>query len=229
MPAAKRGRERPRRGPGTARRPGPLSRLKNWVEVWFGQHVVPGHECRFDRVGAAAGRRRQQAALGAEEVHVEFRTAASAAGLRRRPSSWPVCGSAWTVPVELDVGREAVGGEDQAVAVRPAAGRRGRSRRGSAPGSAALVDRRASRSSSTPGSALRLGCRSGASRSVQATLPSAALGLIEKPSGRVTVAALISRGRRRRSGSRLRHPEVDVEARGGVGLARRRLAPRGSG
>ncbi len=41
---------------------------------------------------------------------------------------------------------------------------------------------------------LRAGCRSWLLRSEQEVLPSAAFGLIVKPSGRVTVVALISDG-----------------------------------
>ena len=53
-----------------------------------------------------------------------------------------------------------------------------------------------------------------ASASEQEVLPSAALGLIEKPFGRVTVVARSLRGRGRGRALVLGNPEVDVEARG---------------
>ena len=53
-----------------------------------------------------------------------------------------------------------------------------------------------------------------ASASVQAVLPSAALGLIEKPSGRVTVAARSSEGEGTVGLSCWGTLEIDVDARG---------------
>ena len=72
--------------------PGPESIVMKLVDVWVGEGGVPRHEFALDRVGAAVARRREQPALGAEEVQVEFLQRATAAGLRRRPISWPVCG-----------------------------------------------------------------------------------------------------------------------------------------
>ena len=57
--------------------------------------------------------------------------------------------------------------------------------------------------------------------SVQAVCPSAASGLIVKPSGRVTVAALISEGEAARA-EELGSAQLDVEARGRVGFGRGR-------
>ena len=62
-----------------------------------------------------------------------------------------------------------------------------------------------------------------ASASVQAVLPSAALGLIEKPSGRVTVAARISEGEGDGGARLLGDAEVDFEPRGRVGRGGGRL------
>ena len=62
-----------------------------------------------------------------------------------------------------------------------------------------------------------------ASASEQEVLPSAALGLIEKPSGRVTVIARISEGDGVDGALLLGNTEVDGETRGRVGLRRRRL------
>ena len=124
-------------------------------------------------------------------------------------------------PGELHVGGEAVGDEEDPVAV---AGQRLTEvdEAGSGPGSAELsISRLPTLANSGQSAASRvpkLACAS-----VQATLPSAAFGLIEKPGGRVTVAAaqLARRGDRR--AQRLGNGEFDVDARGGVGLVGGRL------
>ena len=58
---------------------------------------------------------------------------------------------------------------------------------------------------------------------MQAVLPSAALGLIEKPGGRVTVARAQLGRRGYRRALLLGDGQVDVDPRGGVGLGRGRL------
>ena len=135
---------------------------------------------------------------------------------------WPVPGSAWTEPGELDVGAEAVRREDQAVGVRPAAVRRGRSRRGSGPAVPSCRSR-ASRLSSLPGRTRGRGCRSRSRRPAQSVLPSAALGLIEKPGREGHLGALDLRRRRGERIGYLRDLEVDVETGGRVAFGRRRL------
>ena len=95
-------------------------------------------------------------------------------------------------PRQLDVGAEAVGGEDQPVAIArlrvaevDAAGDRRRQRRAVRRTVPTFENSGQWASSSVP---------IADSSSLQEILPSAAFGLIEKPSGRVTVVALISDG-----------------------------------
>ena len=95
---------------------GPESRVKNWVEVCSGRGRVPGGEGAGDRVGAALGRGGEEAAFGAEEVQVEVgeRGLGQVLGRRRRAGRSAGRGDG---AGELDVGAEAVGGEEEAVAV----------------------------------------------------------------------------------------------------------------
>ena len=98
-------------------RPGRWSRVKNWVEVWFGSSSSPGDEFGVDGEGAAVGRSRQQAAFGAEEVQVEFREGRLRQVLEADRRGGRCSGSAMDAAGELHVGGEAVGGDDQPVAV----------------------------------------------------------------------------------------------------------------
>ena len=107
--------------------------------------------------------------------------------------SWPVSGSGVTVPGQLDVGGEAVGDEEDPVAV---AGQRLAEvdEAGERAGQRRAVDLEAAdlRELGALGRVAR--CRSWPAASEQEVLPSAALGLIEKPGGRVTVAPRSSDG-----------------------------------
>ena len=97
------------------------------------------------------------------------------------------------MPGQLDVGGEAVGDEEDPVAV---AGQRLAEvdEAGQRAGQGGAVDLEAADLGElrAVGGARR--CRSWPAASVQAVLPSAALGLIEKPGGRVTVAPRSSLG-----------------------------------
>ena len=206
---------------GRARRSGPALRVKNWVEVWLARVAVPGGEGACDRVGAALGRGGEEAAFGAEEVHVEGGEAGSGEVLEgdRRAGRSAGRGDGAS---ELDVGAEAVGDEEDAVAVAglgfaevDGAGQRA--------GQGRAVDRRGCRPWRIRGTGLLRRCRSVASASEQEVLPSAALGLIENPSGRVTVAPRSSDGEGMVGLSSWGTLEVDVDARGGVGVGGRRL------
>ena len=78
---SKLGREGPRRRRGTGAAVGPGSMVKNCGRVLVRAGRRPRARSSLSTgVGAALGRRRQQAALGAEEVQVELRSAGSAAG-----------------------------------------------------------------------------------------------------------------------------------------------------
>ena len=168
---------------------GPDVESKNWVEVWFGRRGVPWHERRFDGVGAALGRRRKEPALGAEEVQVELAERRLREVCRTTIVSWPVWGSGWIEPAQLDVGAEAVGGEEHAVAVRRAAARRGRSPPEIGPGAPRC------RSSAVPtfensGQVPVLACVPIAPVGVGAgDLAVGRVRVDREPSGRVTVAA----------------------------------------
>ena len=98
---------------------GPDLRVKNWVEVWS-EGCVPGREGAFDRVGPALGRGRQQSAFGAEEVHVEFRERALGEVLEG-DDQLAGLGIGAHRAGELDMGGEAVGDEEEAIAI-PRAG-----------------------------------------------------------------------------------------------------------
>ena len=135
--------------------------------------------------------------------------------------TWPVCGSGRDRAEQLDVGREAVRGEDHPVRFarfrfgqvdrpRNRAGQR-RDVEGQVPifeNSGQCASNRVPISAATSG---------------QAILPSAAFGLIVKPSGSVISEVRSSDGGRRFAALRLRDFDRQVEARGGVGAVGRRL------
>ena len=169
-----------RRCPGRARRSGPESSVKNWVEVWCRQARVPGRECAWSpgrcRTGSGVARSPRS-----EPKKCMLNAVSGLCGRSLKVIvSCPVCRVGGDGAGELDVGREAVGDEEDPVAV---AGQRlaevdepGQRRR-----AAPSCRSRGCRPSRTPGTGLLPRCRSSPRHPCRTVLPSAALGLIEKP------------------------------------------------
>ena len=168
--------------------------MKNWVEVWAERAESQGVKALLHCVGAALGRGGEEAAFGAEEVHVEVGEG-GLGQILEGDVELAGRGIGGDGAGKLDVGGEAVGDEEDAVAVAglgfaevDGAGE-GAGEAGVSTESVPILESSGHWASSV--------VPKRASASEQVVLPSVALGLREKPSGRVTVAARARRARGR--------------------------------
>ena len=155
-------------------------------------------------------------------MHVERGQRASAGGRWKAMVSWPVCGVGTDGPGELHVGGEAVGDQEEPVAVAREAARPGRRSPEVGPGRAELWISRlptfanSGHSRRDPGAEVRFGV--GAGRLAVGRVR------VDREARRQGHGRRLELARRRhRRAQLLRHAQIDVDARGRIGLPRGRL------
>ena len=215
-----------RTAPGHGDPPGPESIVKKLVEVWFGRSASQGSNSDFDLVGPALGRRREQPSLRAEEVEVEplerglrqvIEGDDHAAGLRVELDR----------SGQLDVGAEAVAGDEEPVLV---AGQRFAEvdRPGQLGRAAPSCRSRSCRPSRSPGTGRRAGRAEVGLRVAAGGLAVGGVGVDREALGEGDDRPPQLRWRGDFFAQGLRHPQIDVQAGGRVGLRASSAAPSGS-